>query len=84
MVKLFILYELDTCSRNLNMNFTPGDCLFGSVKWTKNADPDKNGLSGYKIGFNASSQLCSQMVILVQMLTFLVFIIVLLWMLVIE
>ena len=43
------------------MNFTPGDCLFGSVKWTKNADPDKNGLSGYKIGFNASSQLCSQM-----------------------
>ena len=49
-VKLFILYELDTCSRNLNMNFTPGDCLFGSVNWTK------NGLSGYKIGFDASSQ----------------------------
>ena len=31
------------------------DCLFGSVKLTKNADPDKCRCSGYGIRFNARS-----------------------------
>ena len=36
MVNLFIAYELDTWSRDLNAGFTLQDCLFGSVKITKN------------------------------------------------
>ena len=40
-VNLFIVYELDTWSLNLNTDFTLKDCLFGSVKLTKNADPNK-------------------------------------------
>ena len=35
-VNLFIAYELDTWSRDLNAGFTLQDCLFGSVKITKN------------------------------------------------
>ena len=40
LVKLFI-YELDRWPRNLNTDFALKDCLFGAVKLTKNADPDK-------------------------------------------
>ena len=40
-VDLYISYELDPCSRNLNTDFTLGNCLFGAVKVIKNADPDK-------------------------------------------
>ena len=36
--------------------FTLGNCLFGAVKLTKNADSDKNGYSVYWIGFYAYSQ----------------------------
>ena len=32
------------------------DCLFGSVKLTKNADPDKYKYSGYGIGFDSRSE----------------------------
>ena len=39
-VNLFIVYELDTCSKVLNTDFTLGD-LFGAVRLTKNADSDK-------------------------------------------
>ena len=35
--------------------FTLGDWLFGAVKLTKNADPDKYGYSDYGIGFEAGS-----------------------------
>ena len=35
--------------RNLNTDFTLGNCLFASVKVTKNADPDKYKYSGYGI-----------------------------------
>ena len=35
-----ISYTLDQWSRDLNTDFTLGNCLFGSVKLTKNADPD--------------------------------------------
>ena len=41
--------------RNLITNFTLGNCLFGSVKLTKNADLDKYKYSGYSIGFHLSS-----------------------------
>ena len=47
--------QLDTWSGDLNTDFTLGDCMFGAVKLTKNADPDKYGYSGYGIGFDASS-----------------------------
>ena len=48
-----ISYKLDTCSRDSNTDFTLCDCLFGTVKWTNNADPDKCRYIGYCIGFNA-------------------------------
>ena len=40
-VKLFIVYELDRWSRDLNTDFTLNDCLFGAAKLTKNAHPDQ-------------------------------------------
>ena len=40
---------------NLNTTFILDDCLSGAAKLTKNADPDKNGYSGYGIGFDARS-----------------------------
>ena len=58
-VNLFIVYELDTWSRDLNTDFTLGDYLFGAVMLTKNADPDKYGCVGYGIGFEAHSQFLS-------------------------
>ena len=41
MVNLFVVYELDTWPRDLNIKFTIGECLFGAVKLTKNTNPDK-------------------------------------------
>ena len=54
-VNLFIVYELDAWSWDLNADFTLKDCLFGSVNLTKNADPDKYSYSGYGIGFDSRS-----------------------------
>ena len=34
-------FELDTCSRDLNSEFTLKNCLIGGVKLAKKADPDK-------------------------------------------
>ena len=42
--------------RELNTDFTLGNCLFEAVKLTKNADPDKYRCSGYCAGFNSRSQ----------------------------
>ena len=42
--------------RNLNTDFTLGSCLFGSVKLTKNADPDKYKFRCYDIGFDTRSE----------------------------
>ena len=50
-----IVYELDAWSRDLNTGFTLEGCLFGAVKLTKNADPDKYSYSGYNIGFVSRS-----------------------------
>ena len=52
---LFIVYELEARSRDLNTVFTVKGCLFGAVNLTKNADPDKNSYSGYGIGFVSRS-----------------------------
>ena len=42
--------------RNLNTDFTLGNCLFGSVRLTKTAVLDKYKCSGYSIGFDSSSE----------------------------
>ena len=55
MANLFIVYELDTGSRDLNTEFFLNDCLFGVVKLTKNADTDRYKYSGYGIRFDSQS-----------------------------
>ena len=41
--------------KNVNTYFTLGNCLFGSVKLTKNADLDKYKYTGYSIQFDSRS-----------------------------
>ena len=55
-VNLYISYKLDTWSKDSNKDFTLGICLFGAVKLTKNADPDKYKYSSYGTGFDSCSQ----------------------------
>ena len=54
-LNLYISYTLNPLLRNLNTGFTLNDSLFGSVKLTKNADPNKCKYSGYNIGFDCPS-----------------------------
>ena len=56
MANLFIVYELDTWSQYLNADFTLKDCLFGAVKITKNAGPDKYVYTAYGTGFDSRSE----------------------------
>ena len=53
---MFIIYEFDTWSRDLNSDFTLKDSLLGGVKLAKNSDPDKYVYSGYGIGFDSHSE----------------------------
>ena len=46
MVNLFIVYELNTWSRDLNTDSTLKEYLYGSVRLTMNANPDKYKYSG--------------------------------------
>ena len=55
-LNLYITYELDAWSKDLNTDFTLRNCLFGAVDLGKNADPDKYKYNGYNIGFNSRSQ----------------------------
>ena len=55
-INIYIFYTLNPWLRNLNIDFTLNNCLFGSVKLTKNADPDKCKYSGYSIGFDSRSE----------------------------
>ena len=55
-INLYISYTLGPQFRNLRTDFTLGNCLFGSVKPTKNADLDKYKYSGYGIGFDSRSE----------------------------
>ena len=54
-VSLYTVYELDMWSEDLNANFTLQDCLFGNVRVTKNADPNKYLYSGCGVGFDFHS-----------------------------
>ena len=49
-VNLYIVYELDRWSQDLNVKFTLKDCLFGNV-----TDPNKYSYSRYVIGFDSRS-----------------------------
>ena len=55
-INLYISYTLGLQLRNLSTDFTLGNCLFGSVKLTKNADLDKYKYTGYGIGFDSRSE----------------------------
>ena len=55
-INLYISYTLHLQLRNLNTNFTLDNCLFGSVKLTKNADLDKCKYTGYSIGTDSRSE----------------------------
>ena len=50
-VSIYIVYEISK-SINISDYATLGNCLFGAVSLTKNADIDKYGYSGYAIGFD--------------------------------
>ena len=54
-VTLYITYTLNSWLKDLNTDFTQGNSLFGAVKLTKNAYPDKYKSSGYGIGFDSRS-----------------------------
>ena len=54
-INLHISYTLGPPLRNLNTYFILGNCLFGSVKLTKNADLDTYNCSGHDIGFDSCS-----------------------------
>ena len=55
-INLYISYTLALQLRNLNTAFKSGNCLFGSVKLIKNADPDKYEYSRYGIRFDSRSE----------------------------
>ena len=50
-VNIYIVYEITSDYKDINYPELE-NCLFGSVKLTKNADIDKYGYSGYVIGFD--------------------------------
>ena len=54
-VNLYIVYKLKIWLQDLNAEFTLKDCLFGAVKLTKNANPNKYSYSGYGIVFDSHS-----------------------------
>ena len=53
-VNVYIVYEITSDYSSFNYP-TLENCLFGSVKLTKNADIDKYGYSGYGIGFDRNT-----------------------------
>ena len=50
-VNIYIVYELGASSSN-DSNPTLRNCLFGAITFTKNADIEQYGYSGYGIGFD--------------------------------
>ena len=55
-INLDIIYKLSPWLRNLNRDFILNNCLFGPLKPTKNADPDKFKHSDYGRGFYSRSE----------------------------
>ena len=53
LVNLFIVYELDRWSQELNTDSTLKFCLFGAVELTKNCDSDKQSYPEYGIRFHS-------------------------------
>ena len=54
-VNIYIVYEIT--KRNYISNYpTPENCLFASVKLTKNPNIDKHNYSGYGIGFDRKGE----------------------------
>ena len=51
----FIIDELDTCSKDLNSDFTLNNCLVGSVKLAKNTEPDRYVYIRYGIELDSGS-----------------------------
>ena len=58
---MYISCTLSPWLRNLIADFTLKNCLFGSVKVTKNADPDKYKYRSYGKGFDPRSEFYLQM-----------------------
>ena len=54
---IYIFYILNQWPRDLNTDFTLGTLLFGSVKLTKNTDPDKYIYTAYGTGFSLLSEM---------------------------
>ena len=54
-VNLYIVYELNIWSQDLNAEFTLKGCFFWAVKLTKNAIPNKYSYLGYGIEFDSRS-----------------------------
>ena len=48
-MNIYVSYKLNPQLINLNKHFTLDNCLFGSVKLTKNVDLDKYKYSDYDI-----------------------------------
>ena len=55
-INLYISYTLDHQLKNFNIDFTLGNCLFGSVKLTKNSDLGKYKCTSYGTGFDTHSE----------------------------
>ena len=55
-INLYISYTLNPQLRNLKTDFKLGNCLFGSLNLTKNADLDKYTYNGCGIRFNSRSE----------------------------
>ena len=55
-INLYISHTLGPQLRNLITDFTLGNCLFGSVKPTNNADLDNCKCTGYGIGFDSRTE----------------------------
>ena len=55
-INLYISYTLGPQLRDFNPDFTLNNCLFGSVKLTRNTDLDKYKYSGYSIGFDSPGE----------------------------
>ena len=70
-VNLYIVCELNIWSQDLNADFTLKDCLFGAVKLTKNANPNKYSYSGYGIEIDSCSLFQFQILIGFKMSLFL-------------
>ena len=51
-INLYITFEIKSWPFYVDNKFTLRNSLFGAVKFTKNADPDKYSYSGYRFWFD--------------------------------